>query len=501
MNRDRKRPQVAQSDTYPVLLVSSESDSDVRAVLEGLGVSIWSEARRSVSTASSGDDHRIPQQHDYDRLLFSTPVRRLADKTQVFPLDANDAVRTRLTHSHEVANLARSMGGRLLHNAKTLTELERPGRIANMLATIGLAHDLGNPPFGHQGEAAIGHWFKKDPSVFSGGENNSVPDHLFPEFIEFEGNAQSLRVLTRLQVSAGDVGLDLTAGTLCALMKYTVSYDNRRSGNAAAKKYGHFESEHDIVQWLRSETGLQEGQRHPLTWIMEAADDIAYSILDIEDAMKKGIVSPDDIHAVVLDNLEHEYDSLKEAIAEDFLKIDRKNRSIGEVREIKASYIRTNLIRSLIDYAVKAFEHDWAAVAALTHSTPLLSGCGLCDLLKDTARKYVFSSTPVLRVEAEGALALRGLMDFFWDAISDRNNPDELTSKRNSASAAYGWSLISDNYRQIAARNGYLNRKGAALPMRYRELRLLTDMISGMTDGFARSLYLEVKSAGQISGY
>jgi len=462
-------------------------------------MSIWSNARRSVGAAPSGVDHRSPQQHDYDRLLFSTPVRRLADKTQVFPLDANDSVRTRLTHSHEVANLARSMGNRLLANGNTLDDEGVVGRSAHILATIGLAHDLGNPPFGHQGEAAISHWFDKHPEAFDGSEG-SVPDHLKPEFSAFEGNAQSLRILTRLQVSAGDVGLDLTAGTLAALMKYTVSCDKRDASTAASKKYGFFESEHKIVDWVRSCTGLVEGQRHPLTWIMEAADDIAYSILDIEDAMKKGIVSPDDIAAIIDGGLSEDYEELKGSIKTDFGKIKGHDRSIGEVREIKASYLRTNLIRNLISFAVDRFEVNWPEIKGLTYLDPLLKGCKLCGLLKDTAFKYVFSSPPVRRVEADGALAISGLMSFFWDAISHREMASDLQSNRLSAAAAYGWSLISDNYRQIAHRTKYEDRNGAELPMRYRELRLLTDMIAGMTDGFARSLFVELRASGQIHG-
>lgn len=461
--------------------------------------SIWSDARRSVKREQNRDDHRIAQQHDYDRLLFSTPVRRLADKTQVFPLDPSDAVRTRLTHSHEVGNLARSMGNRLLRNGKTLTEPENPGRTAHILATIGLAHDLGNPPFGHQGEAAISQWFDTDMSVFKD-TSGDVPEYLYPEFTAFEGNAQTLRILTQLQVSAGNVGLDLTAGTLAALMKYTVPCDQRAADSASTKKYGYFESEHNIVQWIRKKTGLNAGERHPLTWIMEAADDIAYSILDIEDAMKKGIISPDDVYAIVSDGLGTDYAGLKEDIKSDFKKITRHGRSIGEIREIKASYIRTNLIKDLIEFAVGDFESNWANINNRTHTVPLLKGCGLCSLLKNTASQYVFSSPGVRRVEAEGAIALSALMHFFWSAIRDREVSTDLSSARTSAAAAYGWALISDNYRQVAIREKCIDRHGVELPMRYRELRLLTDMMAGMTDGFARALHADLVSSGLISG-
>ena len=210
--------------------------------------SIWSEARRprrasvqlgevcSTKAPSPGVQlaapdslgHRSVFQQDYDRLLFSAPVRRLADKTQVWPMDENDGVRTRLTHSHEVANLARSIGTRAYLGAKqhfryqggdvSLGETIQP-----MLLAIGLGHDLGNPPFGHQGEAAISRWFEcRKDWIFTNLKavaptlSRPVPTELHPEFLEFDGNPQSLRLLTKLQTHIDGCGLDLSAATLAA---------------------------------------------------------------------------------------------------------------------------------------------------------------------------------------------------------------------------------------------------------------------------------------------
>lgn len=452
---------------------------------------LWSEARRSNKKRLASGDHRLPFEHDHDRLLFSTPVRRLADKTQVFPLDRSDAVRTRLTHSHEVANLARSMGVRLLHTGFRFPGLVMPRGAPAILATVGLAHDLGNPPFGHQGEAAISHWFTKN-NVFDAGlsSEEAIPAHLHAEFLEFEGNAQAYRILTRLQTTLGGCGLDLTAATLAALMKYSTTCDARSKDNISTKKYGYFESEHEVVCWMRQETGLTAGQRHPLTWIMEAADDIAYSSLDIEDAMHKGIISPDDVAAILVHELGSEYQPIKDFISEKFRET-RKNTdfSIRETREIMSSYLRTAFIENLINESVDDFRSTEKEIWSFTRTKPLMHGSGLLATLKKIAQGYVFVDADVRKIEADGYRIIGGLMDFYWHAITNRKDKNDLRSRPTDANAAFGMSKLSDNYLQCAHRSNYIDRFGKILPMRYKELRLLTDMVSGMSDGFAKAEY------------
>jgi dGTPase len=207
-------------------------------------------------TATRDRGHRSQFQQDHDRILFSTPVRRLSDKTQVFPLDNNDGVRTRLTHSHEVANISRSIGARLIARGHRFSD-DPNLDVLPILAAIGLSHDIGNPPFGHRGEAAIGDWFyARQDWIFSDFSKGDVPlpepvdTDLRSEFLKFDGNPQSLRLLTHLQTSIGNAGLDLTAATLAALMKYPVSVTNVRRTTAADKKFGYFASEQAVVQWI-----------------------------------------------------------------------------------------------------------------------------------------------------------------------------------------------------------------------------------------------------------
>lgn len=379
---------------------------------------LWSSARRggakkcAAVDGGSTRDRRYPFEHDYDRLLFSTPVRRMADKTQVFPLEKNDSVRTRLTHSHEVSNLARSIGNRLVRTKPGIFGSSDADQAAPViLATVGLAHDLGNPPFGHQGETAIRRWFNEQETTLFGTEaTGQVSPELRRDFLNFEGNAHTLRLITRLQVSSGGFGLDLTAATLAALMKYTAP--SSRAGDLAScktkatSKPGFFAAETDIVSWIRKNTGLKEGERHPLTWLMEACDDIAYSVLDVEDAIKKSIISPEDVLAYLKRlGAQNAPDALVKQLDDDFAKADKDQRA-SRASEIKTSYLRTRLIECLITGAADAFLVSRDAIFGQRHATALLEGVStvstLYAKLKIFARAHAYNHPSVLRTESPG---------------------------------------------------------------------------------------------------
>lgn len=463
------------------------------------------------SDRSESDDPRSDFQHDYDRLLFSTPVRRLADKTQVWPMDENDGVRTRLTHSHEVANLARSIGTRVY--LKNQSKFDESGVgddallnvIQPILQATGLGHDLGNPPFGHQGEAAIGRWFKRRADwIFSkkvcGGADLSfpdiVPDDLRAEFTAFDGNPQALRLLTRLQTHADGMGLDLTAATLAAGLKYPVSFAQVDGKCQVKKKGGYFSSERSVVAWIREQTGLGEGQRHPLTWIMEACDDIAYSVLDVDDVLKKGVMSPDDVLVILRRKVSQ--DSTVKGLHDLFTKIEDKDLRPDTLRDIKIQYLRAHFIGALVSHASDQFTNNMTAIFSYDHATPLMDNSPLCTALKDIAKKYAFENADVLKAEALGAAALDGLMSAFWEAISDRKIYEDIESKRISARSKFIFSVISPNYVQEAASPVGANH--GANGLRYRELRLLTDMVSGMTDSFAMRLWGEIQEIPHVNG-
>lgn len=470
--------------------------------IEEMPKKVSEEGLEDGSSSLSTDTHRSVFQQDYDRLLFSTPVRRLADKTQVWPMEENDGVRTRLTHSHEVSNLARSIGARAYKGARDAFKQHGCGEdslaeiINPLLLSIGLGHDLGNPPFGHQGEVAIGRWFehRKDwifTHVRNGDEalESPVPEEYWPEFIEFDGNPQSLRLLTRLQTHIDGLGLDLSAATLAAGLKYPVSYLNRNKDNPVIKKGGYFASEKDLVDWIREQTGLEEGQRHPLTWIMEACDDIAYSVLDVDDVLKKGIMSPDDVLVILRQKFSN--NGVTGKIQDKFTDIESRLFLPEIQRDIKIEYLRAYLIESLIEHASKTFVDNTPAIFSYRPIKPLMDDSRLCDELKKVAQQNAFNHSSVLRMEALGSEAIDGLMTVLWEAISHRKNFDEIRSKRLGARAKYVFSLISPNYVQQADKHDDTSDIASAL--RYRELRLLTDMVSGMTDTFAMRLWKDIK--------
>src|SRR5712692_4998099 len=263
--------------------------------------------------APSDLDARTPFERDYGRAVFSTPLRRLQDKTQVFPLEEHDAVRTRLTHSLEVSSVARTLGHEagnwIAKNRKGAIELPQVHDIETIAATCGLLHDLGNPPFGHAGESAIQSWFANrlkseeiarthgDPDAREGifSELETKKDkrrriQYESDFLKWEGNAQTLRLVSRLQVLADYNGLNLTCGTFSAACKYVArsSEVDKTKGHEKSKP-GFFASEEDTITKVAGETGTGWA-RNPITFLVEASDDIVYATGDLEDAVRKGIL-------------------------------------------------------------------------------------------------------------------------------------------------------------------------------------------------------------------
>ncbi|MCW0393449.1 Deoxyguanosinetriphosphate triphosphohydrolase [Xanthomonas sacchari] len=408
-------------------------------------------------------------ERDYDRILFSAPTRRLADKTQVFPMEQHDSVRTRLTHSYEVSNLARSIGVRLAFEhaeavfGKNHEELNVKRSVPALLAAIGLAHDLGNPPFGHQGEESMQQWFKKKVEDF---KDNTIES----DFLSFDGNAQTFRLLTKLQILNDDYGLNLTLGTLAALIKYPSIYGESKFGFS---KWGVFCSEREIVEEVWSLTGLEAGVRHPMTVIMEACDDIAYSIIDAEDTVKKGYASFYDLMDYIEKNTS---DGLSSGVAKKATAANERFRSLKlssrELNDVSMQIFRAISIAEMIAAVVDAFVLNIGEVVSGDKSSAFelvkRSRCAdFCKCVKDFDRRHGFQHRDVLKLELEGNNYIHSAMDMLWGAVN-KGKPESPFEK-------YVYGGISENYRRIyegSAKDNYAKRQ------------LICDAVSGMTESY-----------------
>ena len=447
-------------------------------------------------------------ERDHDRILFSTPFRRLGDKTQVFPLESIESIRTRLTHSYEVANLARSIGMQLVAAHANELPSDANRTIPAALAAVGLAHDLGNPPFGHQGEVAIRTWFDRNservlcPQDDNSSEMNDDISGLTPQhkkdFLSFEGNAQTLRLVTRLQVIGDDLGLNLTVCTLASMMKYVAASNEMDKGIQACKKNGYFASEEKVVNLVRQYVGLSKNTRHPLALVMEACDDIAYSVIDTEDAVKKDLVSFNDL-MTSLRTLGKVNGSLDPIVAHLCAYADEQHKGLqdqdlhpGELNDVAMQLFRTRAIHMLVTAVTSAFSENYESIMSGTFSRTLIAaslGRVLCNALKQFDYENAYKHRSVLEIELNGHNVINRLMDFLWQGIAHREEYSKLAGRRRNPFAEYVYSRISRNYRRIFEGKIADVYHTEPLPIRYRELQLLTDMISGMTDQFCIDLY------------
>lgn len=454
------------------------------------------EKRQKEAKSSSEKNFRTELERDYDRILFSTPVRRLADKTQVFPLEKNDSVRTRLTHSHEVSCIARSIGNWLVYHSGRKDLFDESGKrnIPTILASVGLAHDLGNPPFGHKGEDAIRSWFKRNQSKIFENEPDLTEAHK-NDFLKFEGNAQTIRLLSKLQLLNDNRGLDLTYETIASLMKYTVPSDKTDKAFVAKKKVGFFQSEKFIVEKVFANTVVKEGKRHPLAYIMEACDDIAYVVADTEDAVKKNITSFTDVINFL--RMHDSEDPVIEEICnkseEKWKEYRKKKYSLtpAELNDVCMQRFRVFAMTACIEKVQKYIEENFEAFLTGEIDRPLVEKSEAKKVhegLFEFDKKHAYRHVSVRRNELHGYNVLTEIMDSLWEAITDRVDTSDPKSPRKSVFSQFLYDRISENYKRIYEENS------DGLPLRYRDAQLLTDMISGMTDGFAIEFHKEIKS-------
>ena len=462
------------------------------------------EKRQSAPKSVNKTDLRNEFQKDYHRIICSASFRRLQDKTQVFPLDKSDFVRTRLTHSLEVASFAKSLGQTAFqylidnNNDDELTP-EIKEKMCSILECAGLLHDIGNPPFGHFGEDSIRNWFKSNLSKIEF-KGTSVEDHLKEQMkkdlYHFEGNAQALRLLAKLHYLVDENGMHLTYALLNTLIKYPVSSCgiNKHSGNIKDKKMGYYFAEQELFKDITESTGAINC-RYPLTFLLEAADDIAYHTADIEDAVKKGFLS----YSQLLEELRSEKYINKCTDVQEIQSyknaVDMLETKYAKAKENGVPNPELNAVQNWIIYvqgqllycASYGFTKNYQSIMNGTFSAEVISasrGKTLSDALGSIVCDYVFKSCEIYKTEIAAGNIINFLLDKFVPAavIYDTDNELSPMDKRIIH-------LISDNYRQIY--KIYSDGKDENEKL-YLRLLLVTDYICGMTDSFAKRLYQEL---------
>ena len=418
-----------------------------------------------------GIAHRSDFQRDYDRLIFSSPFRRLQNKTQVFPLPGSVFVHNRLTHSLEVASVGRSLGTlfyqeKLQEDPNIDQQIPLLREAGNIVAGACLAHDLGNPAFGHSGEDAISHYFAEGPGQVY---QNKVSEQAWTDLRYFEGNANALRILTHEFSGKGEGSYSLTYATLAAIVKYPcASSVGHQKKWIHQKKYGFFQSEQETYIKIARDLGIHcqmdeppVYQRHPLVYLVEAADDICYNIIDLEDAHRLKILSYQEVEGLLMDlcmesGLENRLESMEDADA-------------------KISLLRAKAINRLTVECALAFKMYESEILAGNFNQSLIKAIpepyrSAMKRIEEVSIDRIYNDPAVVQIEVAGFQVMGGLLEEFIPAILDpRSN--------------YHKKVV-----QLIPRQFFTEKKDT-----YSKIQTVLDFVSGMTDLYAVELYRKIK--------
>ncbi len=437
--------------------------------------------RERAHSTQNPNETRSEFHRDYHRIIGSASFRRLQDKAQVYPLRRGDFVRTRLTHSLEVSSFSRSLGDMIFRGLKAETTVRE--NCCDILECAGLIHDIGNPPFGHYGEFAIREWFKLNLErlEFRGKPvTELLSEQMKADFLNFEGNAQALRVISRLHcLTDMDYGMNLTFALLNTIIKYPTNSlgIDKHSGNVKTKKMGYFTSEQALYEEISHSTGAINC-RYPLTFILEAADDIAYLTADIEDATVKGYIGYstliEELSQTNSEDIHNALKSLKSMLEK------AKEHGIPDPEKKAVQRWIIGIQTMLIIAASNEFISNYDAIMNGLFSRDLLSGSPvkqLWKLLGDISYRYAFRSRDIVKSELAEHTVMFSLLDKIVPAVLS----DEKTGYANDLTE-----LLSENYLAICRREC---EGKSAREQCYRRILLATDCVSGMTDSYATEFF------------
>ncbi|WP_211226428.1 dGTP triphosphohydrolase [Azonexus hydrophilus] len=422
-----------------------------------------------------GTAERTAFQQDYDRIVFTSAFRRLKDKTQVFPLSKSDYVRTRLTHSLEASCVGRSLGavvGREIIARHGLKDVES-GDFGAIVAAACLAHDIGNPPFGHAGEDAIREWFRISGLL----ERHDFTAAQRADFERYEGNAQGFRIVSRLQSPANPGGLQLTSAVLATFTKYPrPSHVAGELDGKSGKKFGFFQQDADNFARVAASTGLVERipgtawRRHPLAFLVEVADDTCYLIVDLEDAARLGFVPYKDAECLLAD------------LAGNTINGGRLDR-LHDPKE-RLEYLRAKAIGRLLESAAAVFLENEAAILDGSFDEELLDqspvGVPLQAVLR-VAKETIYTARPALEIETAGFEVLGALLALYTNAVE--------------AAAEVPGTRVTTRERMLLRLlpTQFLGHDGKPDADPYVRLLQVADFVAGMTDSYAVDMYRKLK--------
>lgn len=484
--------------------------------------------RRFRSPQGEKSEHEILRifESDRGRIINSPAIRRLQQKTQVFPLERNAAVRTRLTHSMEVQQVGRYIAKEILSRLKEQRLLETygldelTGPFESIVEMACLMHDIGNPPFGHFGEAAINDWFKqrlhpsdaasqplsddrcmvRDLRLREGEDGlNDLRRKVRQDLCHFEGNAQGIRLVHSL------MRMNLTWAQVGCILKYTRPAwwmgETPASHSYLMKKPGYYLSEEAYIERLRKALSLTPNGRFPLTWIMEAADDISYCVADLEDAVEKRIFSVEELYQHLYAAWgTHEKGSLFAQVVENAWEKSRSNTLSRSTEDQFFMYLRVNTLNKLVPYAASRFIDNLPHIFSGEFNHALLeddsSFSQLLKLYKHVAMRHVFSHPDVEQLELQGYRVISGLLDIYSPLLQlSVDEFSELVEKERVRRIP----IESRLYQKLSTRHrlayveaiSKLDRHATQWPIMeyYYRCRLIQDYISGMTDLYAWDEY------------
>jgi dGTPase len=462
---------------------------------------------------------------DYDRIVSSSGIRRMQDKTQVYPLEKYDFVRTRLTHSHEVASISELIIDLLYKfqlakidgKEKSLEEkiriFELHDNLKLILRSASLIHDIGNPPFGHYGEDVIKNYFTDFLNSnhefklgHTGGCKYSIKDlpiEMKNDFMCFDGNAQGLRVITKLQQYKSSP-LNLSSAILGSIIKYPYNSTNTIKRN----KYGYFYSETETIRLLKAKGVYVDEYVNPLAFILEACDDIANFVSDFEDAIKKGIINYEIVYHIISEINDSDDIEIKK-LKSSFENLYKMNIIYGNQFEKTMNQIISGLKKIIIQEVALQFNllieefEDIGNIEIKTSDDSLIDRTKFSKLIKyvqdKSIKKYVYTHKSIIKSEIKGYNIINNLLEVFTKSILEmkliiRENKvevEEVKSESNYKKYAKLFNMISTNFIDVYVNEVQNNEKSIHNEMYFR-LRLVVDFLSGMTDTYIEDFYNEI---------